>query len=228
MPIKDIQQKINTALIALEDHDKAVSMAAYMKHKFSFLGIQSASRKEAVRSIIAKDCANLSTDELINLANLLWNMEEREFHYVSIDILLKYYKKLNLLNIEQLLSLVVKKSWWDSVDNLAAVINKILKQHVLKDNTAQQIMDQCIVSENFWLRRIAIIHQLGWRQSLDQDRLFRYCLLTANENEFFIKKAIGWALRDYAKYNPKMVYEFVDANQLILAKLSYKEATKHR
>ena len=88
-------------------------------------------------------------------------------------------------------------------------------------------MDEWISHDNMWLRRVAILYQLMRKDDLDQDRLFRYCLSCAHEEEFFIRKAIGWALRDYARFNAKDVKEFVLKNKDILSALSFKEAMKH-
>ena len=88
-------------------------------------------------------------------------------------------------------------------------------------------MTELIVDEDFWLRRIALLHQLGWGEATDQKRLFRYCLQQAGEQEFFIRKAIGWALRDYARHAPQAVADFLTHNGAVLSPLSRREAAKH-
>jgi 3-methyladenine DNA glycosylase AlkD len=88
-------------------------------------------------------------------------------------------------------------------------------------------MDQAIADDDFWVRRIALLHQLGWRENTDAARLFSYCVAQAHEKEFFIQKAIGWALRDYARDAPDAVREFTARHRNILAPLSYREANKH-
>jgi len=98
------------------------------------------------------------------------------------------------------------KSWWDSVDGLASVIGAVVKR---EKTTGQRVMDHAVRSKNFWVRRVAMLHQLGWRGETDEPRLFSYAMQLAPESQFFIRKAIGWALRDYAKYAPAAVTGFL-------------------
>lgn len=126
---------------------------------------------------------------------------------------------MRIEDIPALLELAQKKSWWDTVDGLAGIVGDILKgQH--------DHMDAALAHKNIWLRRIAMLHQLGWRDRLNQPRLFSYALALSSEKEFFIQKAIGWALRDYAWHDPDAVREFLKASARLPA-LSYREANKH-
>ncbi len=88
-------------------------------------------------------------------------------------------------------------------------------------------MDKLVSNKNMWLRRTAMIHQLGYKDKTDTNRLFNFALCLAHENEFFIQKSIGWALRDYAHYNDKLVIDFLKKRKSELSKLSYLEAAKH-
>ena len=88
-------------------------------------------------------------------------------------------------------------------------------------------MDKALQSSNLWLRRVAILHQLGWREQTDSERLFEYALACAHEKEFFIRKVIGWALRDYARHDPKAVGAFLRLNRDKLSPLTLREAAKH-
>ena len=88
-------------------------------------------------------------------------------------------------------------------------------------------MDQALLHDDFWMRRIALLHQLGWRGETDTERLYSYCLRLAHEKEFFIQKAIGWALRDYARHDPQAIRRFTEAHRQQLAPLTYREASKH-
>ena len=90
-----------------------------------------------------------------------------------------------------------------------------------------QLMEEWISEENLWLRRTAILHQLAYKEKTDQDRLFSFCIQRAHEKEFFIQKAIGWALRTYARTNKTAVKQFVETNRASLAPLSIREALKH-
>lgn len=92
---------------------------------------------------------------------------------------------------------------------------------------AQRISDDWIEHSDFWVRRCAMLHQLGWRLGTDTSRLFRYSEQLASEDEFFIRKAIGWALRDYARWNPTAVQNFIEKKQGVFSGLTVREATKH-
>ena len=91
----------------------------------------------------------------------------------------------------------------------------------------KKMMKEWISEENLWLRRTAILHQLIRKEKTDSDLLFSFCLQRAHEKEFFIQKAIGWALRDYGRTNRAAVKQFVETNRAVLAPLSIREALKH-
>ena len=119
--------------------------------------------------------------------------------------------------------LITSKSWWDTVDSLAGhTVGVLVAQHPELAST----MDEWISSEDIWLARTAILHQLGYKAKTDRDRLFAYCLRRAADREFFIRKAIGWALREYSKTDAKAVHAFVRTNAGTLSSLSSKEALK--
>jgi 3-methyladenine DNA glycosylase AlkD len=119
-----------------------------------------------------------------------------------------------------LIALARNKSWWDSVDAIAAVVGDVLRGK-------HDMMDEALADADFWVRRIALLHQLGWRERTDAQLLFRYTLACAHEREFFIQKAIGWALRDYAWHAPEAVRGFLAGPGSSLAALSRREAAKH-
>jgi 3-methyladenine DNA glycosylase AlkD len=120
---------------------------------------------------------------------------------------------------------MVEKSWWDSID---ALTGQVVGPLVLRFPELKKEMDRCSRHPNFWLRRSAILHQLAYKDQTDPERLFGYCLNNAANPEFFIRKAIGWALRQYAHTDPQAVYNFVDNHRDRLSPLSIREALKHR
>jgi 3-methyladenine DNA glycosylase AlkD len=117
--------------------------------------------------------------------------------------------------------LVTTKSWWDTVDSLAKGGAGAL---VLRHPDLAATMDRWIDDGNIWLRRTAILHQLGFKERTDAARLFRYCALRAGEQEFFIRKALGWALREYSKVDAEAVRAFVSEHERELSGLSKREA----
>jgi 3-methyladenine DNA glycosylase AlkD len=111
------------------------------------------------------------------------------------------------------------KSWWDTVDVLAS--------RVVGPVAERPIIESWLTSGDLWLERTAILHQLGYGERTDADFLFRSCLTHAASTEFFLRKAIGWALRQYARVDPAAVRGFVAAHADELSGLSRREALKH-
>lgn len=215
----NLLQQLQGELQALADPERASGMRAYMRDQFDYLGIPTAARRSAIKPLL-KPLKGSGHANLIGLANELWECHEREYQYAALDLLNMHSKELRIADIPALLALVQRKSWWDTVDALATIIGDILcGQH--------DHMDEALKHENFWMRRIALLHQLGWREKTDHKRLYSYCLGLAHEKEFFIQKAIGWALRDYARHAPEEVRQFTQQNKSALSALSYREANKH-
>jgi 3-methyladenine DNA glycosylase AlkD len=210
---------VEAALTPLRDNERAIAMAAYMKNHFPFLGIASPARRAAVKSIPKPELAAVHA-----IARALWKRKEREYQYVAVDLLDTLAKKLDasatLILIEEL---TLKKSWWDCVDGLAGVGSTVLRHHA----DARDIVWAWSAHESFWVNRLAILHQNGWNEMTDKKVLFKLCLAHAHNDEFFVRKAIGWALREYAWTNPAAVQTFVEANRNKLSPLSVREALKN-
>ncbi len=194
-------------------------MQAYMRDQFEFLGIATPQRRLAIRPLL-RSLKGCDAEQLLIHAQALWRLPQREYQYAALDMLAVHHKEFDTAHIPALLALVREKSWWDTVDGLAGIIGDVL------DYTHVE-MDAALAHENFWMRRIALLHQLGWRERVDADRLYSYVLTLAHEKEFFIQKAIGWALRDYARHAPQQVRAFTELHKNRLAPLSYREANKH-
>jgi 3-methyladenine DNA glycosylase AlkD len=210
---------ITAALAPLTDANRAPAMRAYMRDQFPFLGIGTPDRRAAIKPV-ATALRNASAADLLALAEALWELEEREYQYAAVDLLAKHWRALSAADLPALLALVQCKSWWDTVDALAGVIGDVLRG-------SHEGMDEALAHQDFWVRRIALLHQLGWRDKTDEERLFRYALALRSEKEFFIQKAIGWALRDYARHAPDAVRSFLAGPGATLAPLSRREAGKH-
>ena len=120
-------------------------------------------------------------------------------------------------------ALVCSRSWWDTVDPLAHVIGVLVLNHL----ELRSVMDRWLTGDDRWLVRVALLHQLGWKDAADPEWLFAACRARSADDDFFIRKAIGWALRDLARSFPDEVRGFVAAHGEELSSLSVKEATKH-
>jgi 3-methyladenine DNA glycosylase AlkD len=214
---------VRTALRPLKDAERAAGAHAYMRGQFEYLGIGTPARRTAVAPLI-RGFRPVTADELREAAIGLWAMREREYQYVAADLLIRYHAALSLDDLPWLLDLAQQKSWWDTVDCIVKVVGKIVRRSGAKGCRA---MDRAICHKDLWVRRIAMLHQLGWRSECDSDRLFRYAELLAAEKEFFIRKAVGWALRDYAWHDWRAVQKFLNASEGKFSGLTVREAGKN-
>lgn len=200
----------------------ARAMEAYMRNQFPFLGLKTPDRTQLTREFW-KDHGTPKGEELLQAADELWELPEREYQYTALVLLDKHRKQADMLHIERLEHLIITKSWWDTVDIVAG---SLIGFHLLKyPELAADYPDRWIRSDNRWLRRTAILYQLKYKKMTDAERLFRYAEQLKDENEFFIRKAIGWALREYAKTDAEAVKQFVA--RTALSPLSAREALKH-
>jgi 3-methyladenine DNA glycosylase AlkD len=201
--------------------ENAEAMRAYMRHQFDFLGIKSPERKELLRMQI-KTYGLPDKPAAFELIEQLWNSPERECQYLAMELLEKYSKKLEKKDLAFLESLVCRKSWWDTVDMLAQIIGSYFR---LFPEELAAVNRRWLDSNTIWLQRCTLIFQLKYKKDTNESLLLANCRELAASKEFFIQKAIGWALRQYARTNPKAVKTFVE--QTPLAPLSRREALKH-
>lgn len=211
--ITDLEENRNELL--------AESMSKYMQDKFRFLGVRGATRTEIYKKYFpdARKTKTIDWDFVENC----WNKEEREFQYVVVYYLKAMQKFLKREDISRLKYLIVTKSWWDTVDLLAKVVGSL----VLRIEGYDQIMLEWSKDSNIWLKRVAILYQLSLKEKVDKQVLERILVNNLGDSEFFINKAIGWALRDYSKFNPEWVREFIKKNKDNMANLSIREASKY-
>ncbi len=212
---------LGAAFARAGDAERAAAMAAYMKGIAPFFGVPAPERRRIQRAVL--DRWKPDEHALVEFARAAWNRPSRELHYAACDLLQRNAAGLSADVFADLEWLITHKSWWDTVDSLAPVVGVLVGAVPSLDRE----MDRWIDADDFWLARVAIIHQLRRKLDTDADRLFRYCLRRAADQEFFVRKAIGWALREYAKSAPDAVRAFVDAHESELSPLSKREARKH-
>ena len=204
------------------NREMAIPMENYMKNNFSYLGIKTVERRLLLSIAWEKHKEEIK----LNFRAIAWelfNKKEREFHQCGLEIIIKEIKKHYLLeDILLIEKLITTNSWWDSVDFLAKYL---LGNYLLQfpDETLKTI-EKFSNSNNMWLNRSAIIFQLSYKKDTNFEILKSECEKHKHSNEFFIQKAIGWALREYSQYNPYSVKEYVTATNL--KPLSQREALR--
>ncbi len=204
--------------------ENANAMSKYMRNRFQFFGIKSELRKSIQKDFLATYKLP-QDDELKDLIEKLWAAPQRECHYFAMEILEKSIKKADESWMPLLEKMISENSWWDSVD---AVASKLIGTYLKKyPNFRSSYPDKWIASDNFWFRRTALLYQLKYKKDTDFERLKSYILRTAHEKEFFIQKAEGWALREFAKINAVAVGQFVLENTATLSQLTKREALKN-
>ena len=200
----------------------AESMGKYMRDKFNFLGIRGPKRTELFKKYFPTARKTKVIDW--NFIETCWNKEEREFQYAVVYYLKTMQKFLKKGDISKLKYLVVTKSWWDTVDLLSKIIGDVVN----RNKELKTLMLEWSKKENdIWLRRVAILHQLSFKENVDKLLLETILEDNLSDGEFFINKAIGWALRDYSKVNPEWVRKFIEKNRSKMANLSLREASKY-
>jgi 3-methyladenine DNA glycosylase AlkD len=203
---------------------EAEGMSRYMKNRFTYFGIKKPKRAVIQKqwfSIIPKDFTQEHKRELVLE---LWQKEQREFHYVAMDFMAKWKdKELVSEDSEFIEFLLTNHSWWDSVDALASnYLGRYLRLFPIQRET---VIKSWRKSENRWLRRSCLIFQLRYKSQTNFELLKSLILEFKHEKEFFIQKAIGWSLREYAKTNPVSVRNFVEESGI--QGLAKREALKH-
>jgi 3-methyladenine DNA glycosylase AlkD len=216
---------VRQTLTPLADASQAVKMSAYLLDQFEFLGLQAPVRRQAVKAIGKVQWQ--STRDLLSAADLLWQEPQREYRYTAVDLLRQHSAVLTVNDLPALQALMLRDPWWETVDGLSAVIAEVLHAAVAQKPKAAKVMDAWLKHPSHWVRRSAMLHQLGWRLDTDTTRLFGYAQQLTGEKEFFIRKAVGWALRDYARWNPQAVTDFLLQHRTDLSALTLREAAKH-
>jgi 3-methyladenine DNA glycosylase AlkD len=221
----DVEKRTIAAFAPLAKPETGTAMEAYMKNLFPFLGIAYPVRRVALKSAWADLAAPIETD-LVEAARRLVALPEREYHHAVCDLFGRYVRpKKSAVRAEFLLEhgeeFVTTKSWWDTVDGLHSdLIGPLTGRYP----ELVALMRTWNASDNRWLVRSSIIHQLARKGTTDADLLFELCANRAADKEFFIAKGIGWALRQYSYTDPLAVERFIAATPL--QPLSVREGLK--
>jgi 3-methyladenine DNA glycosylase AlkD len=217
----EVIKQLKRELPKIGDYKKAIGAQAYMKDIAPFLGVMTPERRSLVKSILA-ELPVPTSDELAETVRALWKLEEREYQYVANDILSKYHMCLDKKFLADHCEYLIKtKSWWDTVDGLgSAVVSPLTMTY-----PTESLMRKWNKSSDIWLVRASIQHQRGRKYETDIDLLFELCAPHVADKEFFIAKAIGWALRDLSRIDNRQVISFL-AEHPDLNSVAVREAKK--
>lgn len=212
---------LSEALQQAANPEKALMMKRYLRGQFEFYGISAPQLKE-IRNRFINLHGMPPAGQVSTFVRTLWEMPQREYQYCAAGISEKMVIQCGYDAIGFIEFMIVNKSWWDTVDWLASRHSGMW----LKRNSDEMVSrsQKWIDSENIWLQRSAILFQLKYKIETDAELLYNYCTRLAGSKEFFIRKAIGWALREYSKSNPDAVRQFVKSSRL--SGLSKREALK--
>ena len=214
--------QLEAAFDQKRNEENAFQMKKYMKNLFSFYGIKTEERRAIFQDLLKSNIQEIS-ENYREIALTLLKKEFRELHYCGIEILIKNLKKnYQKDDVKLIETFLITNSWWDSVDTISKYL---LGQYLIElPNETEKVIERFSNSENMWLNRSAILFQLGYKKKTNYELLFSECEKHSQSKEFFIQKAIGWALREYGSVNPGLVLNFV--NNTDLKPLSRKEAIR--
>ena len=214
---------VRPMLHSVADPQRAPQMAAYMKGIAPFLGVSTPARRQATRAWIRAFDPGPAAGDLLRAGGQLVAAPEREFSYVAIDLVRRHERRLPYDSLGALRDLALVRPWWDTVDAWATLVGRVGLLH--RDWDRQ--VAAWAADPQLWARRIALVFQVGRGTQVDLDLLFAACKATMADPDFFMRKGIGWGLRDAARSHPEQVRAFVEAHRDGLAPLSVREATKH-
>jgi 3-methyladenine DNA glycosylase AlkD len=216
-------ERLDERIAAARDPVRAAAMAAYMRGQFPFAGVPAPALRRVTREV-TRGLPAPGADELRTVALACWERSEREYHYFACGYLQAHGAAAGPAFLPVARTLLTTKPWWDTIDALATrFVGNLVRRHPESVAT----MDAWSTDDDRWLIRTALLHQLHYGTATDTDRLFGYCTSQAGHQDFFIRKAIGWALRHYARTDPDAVRAYLAAHRAVLSPLSVREASKH-
>ncbi|MGW3286702.1 DNA alkylation repair protein [Streptomyces sp. NPDC001002] len=218
-----VLERLTAAYSAAADPERAAPMRAYMKDVAPFLGLTTPVRRALSRAV-EDGLPRPAEADCTAIALRCWQLPEREYQYFAVDYLRRHARACTSGFLPVARRLVSTNPWWDTVDALAA---HVVGGLIAADRELARDMDAWIGDDDLWIARTALLHQLRYKERTDTERLFAYCLRQSGHPDFFIRKAIGWCLREYAKTDPEAVREFLGRERGRFAPLSVREALKN-
>jgi 3-methyladenine DNA glycosylase AlkD len=222
--IKEQLSNLTDSLNQFKDSHRATAMKQYMRNQFEFLGVASVPRKELFTNWKKSLPNNLTSNQRWELIYEIWEREEREYHYIAMDWLNSWkITEIQESDHKNLKFLISNKSWWDTIDLLSS--NVLGKYGQKFPEKMLEVIEDWSGEDSFWLHRATIIFQLRYKSKTDLRTLSHQIIRFQGNKEFFIQKAIGWSLREYAKTDSNWVVNFVEENGI--TGLAKREALKH-
>lgn len=215
-----IRSALRTETEGVRDGAYAAGAQSYMKSDLPYLGVRMPDLRRAWRSALVARSVDGRTELAAAVSELWDDAAFREERYTAIALLDHYSQWVSLDLLERL---IVEGAWWDYVDMLARQVGRLLRD----DRSVDVEMRRWSTDSNMWKRRVSIICQLGFRGDTDLELLYDCIEPNLGDREFFVRKAIGWALRDYAWHDPVEVDRYVRDHEARLSGLSRREATKN-
>jgi 3-methyladenine DNA glycosylase AlkD len=220
----DLARYVTAQLKRLADPAKAPAMAAYMKTAQPFFGVPTPTRAAMLKEM-GERFAPPDQKSYARSVMALWKLPHREEQYCAISFARRHEQFIEPASLPLYERMIREGAWWDFVDEIAA--NLVGAVYGNFRAQTRPIIERWIDDEDMWIRRTALLSHLKHKRETDAAQLFKHCLKRAHEPEFFIRKAIGWALREYSKTDPRAVRAFLTKNRKRLSNLSYTEGSKH-
>jgi 3-methyladenine DNA glycosylase AlkD len=215
---------VQSELAACADEERAIEMAAYMKSAVPFYGVPKPERLSIIRAFKKQYAPDSQAQYLANV-QALWQLPHREEKYLAINYAEQFPAFIAPPALSLYEQMVRQGAWWDYVDVIAGhLVGKVLLEN---ESLVRPLVDSYVDDADLWIRRTALLSHLDHKDKTSQKHLFAYCLKLAHEKEFFIRKAIGWALRQYSYSDPEAVRRFLEKNRARLSPLSYNEGAKN-
>ena len=222
---------VNEYILAVEEEfsrhanaERAAASKAYVRNLFDFYGITTPKRREIQKLFLGP--ASLPPFHAVpEIVKKLWNKPRRELQYFAMELYGKYKKEFSQKDVPVFEYMIRNKSWWETVDFISPTL--IAALHIKRPELQEVNCERWMKSQHLWLMRAALIHQNLYKKKTNEQLLFKLILQCNTHPEFFIRKAIGWSLRQYARTNAPAVTSFLRRNKEKLSPLSYKEASKH-
>lgn len=215
-----LKSALRAALESARDPEYAAGAQAYMKSEMPYLGVRMPDLRRSWRDLFAAHPLETEAQFRTELSELWDQAEYREERYTALALLDRYPQWVSLPLLERL---IVEGAWWDYVDTLARKVGALLRA----ERRVAGDMRDWSVDRNMWKRRVSIICQLGFKADTDLGLLYHCIERNLADREFFVRKAIGWALRDYAWHDPREVERYVRSNGERMSGLTRREATRN-